>query len=260
MESPFELVNKNLICRESIPLDNQLARLDSLCTELFNPSTSNEKKKQVEHDLSCFPYLHDPWFNVFYYFQRSNNDYTKMYCLSILERKIVRNDDRGLVMDFRIGYRNFKWRYLLQNNSQLSVPIRNKLCKIMVIIAKQDWPARYPDFIENTMQLLVPDQSQNIANSFHTISLGLTLTNLAIEEFYSLSSYSFGSNRRTELTKLFEAHMPLMLHHFTSLLEQIISKHVNFVSATPPPSPSSSPNSESCSSLDKGNFNFYVCL
>lgn len=48
-------------------------------------------------------------------------------------------------------------KLLLSQHALLPFFIRNKLCKVIVDIGRQDWPMFYHDFFSNTLQ--VPEQS-----------------------------------------------------------------------------------------------------
>lgn len=236
----------------SPPVDEEtLSRLESLMNEFFYPNTSNERKRQIETILSEFSSMQNSWQASFLYFELSNNEYTKMFCLTVIET-FINQRWHTVPSDMRATFRNSLWNHLIEHHLQMTSPIRNKFCKIMVSIARFDWPYAYTDYMTNVLELLTPENVHNIAHSSSLILLSLNLLSMTVEELTSPSSnYHFSSNRQVELIKLVESNIPAMLHSLTALLELIISKQINFISATPPPSPTSSPPS-TFSNLNKG--------
>jgi len=134
------------------------------------------------------------------------------------------------------------WKYLLTNHQTVPQYIRNKAGKLLVNIARIDWPQFYPDFMQNILDLL---QSRN------TMSLALMLLKTAIEEL-TVSRDDLCAARKLELNKLLQLEIGRILLSLTNVMEVILDKHVNFLTATPPPSPTQSPNSESNVSFNKG--------
>jgi len=161
----------------------------------------------------------------------------------------------------RSTFRASVWTHLMEKHSLMSSPIRNKYCKTLVSIARFDWPYSWPDYLTNILELLTPETvHSNSAHSSSLILLSLNLLGMTVEELTSSSfNYHFSSNRQVELIKLVESNLSSMLHSLSSLLEMIIAKHINFISATPPPSPTSSPPS-SFTDLNKSKAFTHFCL
>ncbi|XP_017480179.1 PREDICTED: exportin-6-like [Rhagoletis zephyria] len=236
------------------PVDEEtLSRLESLMNEFFYPNTSNERKRQIESILSEFSSMPNSWQASFLYFELSSNEYTQMFCLTVIET-FINQRWHTVPSDMRATFRNSLWNHLMEHQAQMTNPIRNKFCKIMVSIARFDWPYAYADYMTNVLELLTPENVHNIAHSstHSLILLSLNLLGMTVEELTSPSCNNhFSSNRQVELIKLVESNLPAMLHSLTALLEVIISKQINFISATPPPSPTSSPSS-TFGNLNKG--------
>lgn len=232
--------------------EGTLSRLEDLLNEFFFPSTDNDRKRQIESILSDFSSLPNSWQMSFLYFERTNSEYTKMFCLTVIET-FINQRWHTISDDIRTNFRNSLWNHLIEKHCQMTNPIRNKYCKTIVSIVRFDWPYSYPDYLTNVLELLTPETVHNIAHSSNLILLSLNLLGMTVEELTSsTSNYHFSSNRQTELVKLIESNLPNMLHSLSSLLELIISKHINFISATPPPSPTNSPPS-SFNNINKAN-------
>lgn len=86
--------------------------------------------------------------------------------------------------------------------------IRNKLAKIIVDIARYDWPHFYQDFFANILHLLQSEKGQ---------LLGLILLRITSEEFMSPQS-NLTTYRKDELTRLLEQHIPQLLQILINIL------------------------------------------
>lgn len=214
-----------------------LASLESLINEFFVSITSNERKRQIEIILTEFSNAPNSWQMSFLYFERTTNEYTRMFCLTVIET-FINHRWHTLSNEIRNSFRSSLWKHLFENHAFITTAIRNKFCKILVTIARYDWPHQYPDFMSNILELLIPDPGQNILHSATLISWGLSLLGTTIEELTPNNFYNYYSNKN-ELIRLLQSNLPNMLQALTLLLESIISKHINYYSATPPPSPTS---------------------
>ena len=217
-----------------------LRSLEVLMNEFFHNSTTNERKRQIEVILNQFSKEDNCWEQCLQYLSQTDNEYTLMYCLSVLENQIsIKWHSLG---PEKCEKRLSVWNYLLTSNQSMPQFVRNKTAKLLVTIARIDWPNSYPDFMQNTLDLL---------QSKRTMSLALVLLKTTLEEL-SQPRDDVCAQRKAELNKLLEAEMPNILSSLTNLMELILDKHCNFLTATPPPSPSQSPNSESNTSFNKG--------
>jgi hypothetical protein len=235
------IINNNMNTKES------LRSLENLMNEFFHDSTTNERKRQIEQILNNFSKESHCWDECLSYLSETNNEYTAMYCLSVLENIIyIKWHSLGPEKsDLRLSI----WKYLLSNHHLVPQYITNKTAKLLVSIARIDWPQFYPDFMQNILDLL---QSRN------TMSLALMLLKTAIEEL-TISRDDLCAARKLELNKLLQSEMGRILLSLTNVMEVILDKHCNFLTATPPPSPTQSPNSESNVSFTKG-FYFFTSI
>ncbi|XP_054164812.1 exportin-6-A-like [Oppia nitens] len=216
-----------------------LRSLEVLLNEFFHESTTNDRKRQIEVILNEFSKQDNCWQQCLQYLSQTDNEYTLMYCLSVLENLIViKWHSFGAE---KSGRRHSIWNYLLSSNHSTPQYVRNKAAKLLVTIARIDWPNSYPDYMQNVLDLMQSKQNT---------SLALLLLNITIEEF-SQTRDDVSAQRKCELNKLLVSEIPHILHSLTNLMEQIIDKHCNFLTATPPPSPSQSPNSESNPTISK---------
>ena len=225
-----------------------LRSLEGLMNEFFHNSTTNERKRQIESILNEFSKQDNSWELCLQYLSQTDNEYTLMYCLSVLENLIViKWHSLGNEKSIK---RVSVWNYLLSNHQSMPQYLRNKSAKLLVTIARIDWPNSYPDFMQNILDLLQSKQ---------TVSLALILIKITIEEL-SQSRDDVCSERKAELNKQLLLEMPNILSCLTNLMELILDKHCNFLTATPPPSPSQSPNDESNSQINRGLYQNYNYL
>lgn len=101
--------------------------------------------------------------------------------------------------------------YLLEKGTTAPHYLRNKHAKLLVDIAKQDWPTHYPHFFTNILELLKNDQSRLI---------GLILLRTTSEEFMGPNS-SFNSARKTEITRLMQHYIPEVFAVLTGILQNL---------------------------------------
>lgn len=79
---------------------------------------------------------------------------------------------------FREDLKTVLYSYLIEKGIQSPYFIRRKYAKLLVAIAKQDWPSQYPNFLNNLLELLKSEPNQMI---------GLILLRTTSEEFVGLS-------------------------------------------------------------------------
>lgn len=208
-----------------------LRSLENLVSEFFHEATGNERKRQIEEIFATFARQEDSWRHCLAFLSETQSDLTMMYCLSVLEN-IVKPKWVRLTAE-RTHVRLSVWNFLLTRHRSVPYHIKNKVGKLVVSIAKIDWPHHYSDFMASILDLL---------NCRETMSLGFMLLQTAIEELTRGSDVC--AARRDELTRLMLCQIGPILAAITAVLEGILDKHVNFLTSTPPPSPTQSPNAE----------------
>ncbi|KAL0993693.1 hypothetical protein UPYG_G00111800 [Umbra pygmaea] len=147
----------------------------------------------------------------------------------------------GVASQDKMEIRSCLPKLMLAQHKAMPFFIRNKLCKVIVDIGRQDWPMFYHDFFTNTLQLI---QSPAMA------PLGLVLLKTTSEELASPRE-DLSVARKDELRKLLLEQIPTVLGLLTGILETIWDKH-SVTAATPPPSPTSGESAELLGSLLQG--------
>ena len=116
-----------------------------------------------------------------------------------------------LQVDEKLEIRNFIYNYLKDNNSTLSRLILNKGIKIIVNIAKRDWPLEWPELIPDLLKL---------NSSFDDLRLSFTIIKTINEEFTS-SREDINASRKIELKQLFLEYVPMIISRMMNLLDNI---------------------------------------
>uniref|UniRef100_A0AAR2KIS4 Importin N-terminal domain-containing protein n=1 Tax=Pygocentrus nattereri TaxID=42514 RepID=A0AAR2KIS4_PYGNA len=183
--------------------------------------------------LNSFAGQPGSWRHCLYFLSNSRNEYVMMYSLTVFEN-LVNKMWVGVASEDKAELRSCLPKLLLSQHTLLPFFIRNKLCKVIVDIGRQDWPMFYHDFFSNTLQLV---QSPSLA------PLGLVLLKMTSEELVCPRE-DLSVARKEELKKLLLEQIPTVLNLLTGILETVWDKHSVTVT-TPPPSPTSRETGES---------------
>ncbi|XP_056435867.1 exportin-6 [Gadus chalcogrammus] len=218
-----------------------LRALESLMTEFFHSCTTNERKREIEELLNNFAQQTGAWRHCLFFLSNTRNEYVMMYSLTVFEN-LVNKQWLGVASQDKMEIRNCLPKLLLAQHKVMPYFIRNKLCKVIVDIGRQDWPMFYHDFFTNILQLI---QSPGLA------SLGLVLLKTTSEEL-ACPREDLSVARRDELRKLLLEQVPTVLGLLTGILESYWDKH-NVMGTTPPPSPTSGEDVELLGSLFQGS-------
>lgn len=98
----------------------------------------------------------------------------------------------GLASQDKMEIRSCLPKLLLAQHKNVPYFIRNKLCKVIVDIGRQDWPMFYHDFFSNTLQVSPADvfsAFQKFSESFNEIFPALVLKICHIDYFL----FAFGA-------------------------------------------------------------------
>lgn len=76
-----------------------------------------------------------------------------MYSLTVFEN-LINKMWLGVPSQDKMEIRSCLPKLLLAHHKTLPYFIRNKLCKVIVDIGRQDWPMFYHDFFTNILQLI----------------------------------------------------------------------------------------------------------
>uniref|UniRef100_A0A671RZ54 Exportin-6-like n=1 Tax=Sinocyclocheilus anshuiensis TaxID=1608454 RepID=A0A671RZ54_9TELE len=196
-------------------------------TEFFHSCTTNDRKREIEELLNSFAGQPGSWRHCLYFLSNSRNEYVMMYSLTVFEN-LVNKMWVGVASEDKAELRSCLPKLLLSQHALLPFFIRNKLCKVIVDIGRQDWPMFYHDFFSNTLQLV---QSPSLA------PLGLVLLKMTSEELVCPRE-DLSVARKEELKKLLLDQIPTVLNLLTGILETVWDKH-SVTATTPPPSPTS---------------------
>ncbi|CAJ0957449.1 unnamed protein product [Ranitomeya imitator] len=214
-----------------------LRALESLMSEFFHTSTSNDRKREIEALLNNFAQQLGAWRFCFYFLSSSHNDYVLMYSLSVFEN-LINKMWLGVPSEEKMEIRGSLPKLLLSQHKALPGFICNKLCKVIVDMGRQDWPMFYHDFFTNILQLIQTPS---------TTPLGLIMLKTASEEL-ACPREDLSVARKEELRKLLLEQVPTVLGLLTGVLESIWDKH-SVTAATPPPSPTASDADDLLSNL-----------
>lgn len=206
--------------------NDMLAGLEHLLDEFYSPSTTNERKRNIEQQLNEFSLQRDSWKLCINFLKHSTNPFVSMYTLYQLENVISRQWN---LLDAS------EQHYLKQSvneftfalNSTMPNFIRNKVAKVSVEIAKHTWPKYYMEHYSVIMQLL---------HNEHAQLLGLILLRTTSEEILCPSSH-VSSNYKEALMTFCTEHIPQIFQILTEILDSLIHKKRHYATATPPPSP-----------------------
>ncbi|XP_077979557.1 exportin-6-like isoform X2 [Glandiceps talaboti] len=235
--------------------ESNLKALEALMTEFFAPSTTNERKREIEELLNNFSAQSGAWQHCFYFLAHTGNEYVMMYCLTVFEN-VINRTWIGVPMQDKLEIRNNLSKLLLSHHKTVPAFVRNKLVKVLVDIGRLDWPHYYPDFFTEIFHLIQQPSTQ---------ALGLIVLQTTSEEL-ACPREDLSVARKEELHSLLLQQVPTILSLLTGTLESVLDKHRQLVTtATPPPSPthgdsdSNSPTSHksfamfSTSPLQSGN-------
>uniref|UniRef100_A0A3P8WA05 Exportin 6 n=1 Tax=Cynoglossus semilaevis TaxID=244447 RepID=A0A3P8WA05_CYNSE len=221
--------------------ESSLRALENLMTEFFHNCTTNERKKEIEELLNNFAQQTGAWRHCLFFLSNTRNEYVMMYSLTVFEN-LVNKMWIGVASQDKMEIRTCLPKLLLAQHKTVPYFIRNKLCKVIVDIGRQDWPMFYHDFFTNTLQLI---QTPALAH------LGLVMLKTTSEEL-ACPREDLSVARKDELRKLLLDQVPAVLGLLTGILETYWDKH-SVIASTPPPSPTSGETVELLGSLFQGS-------
>ncbi|XP_014894762.1 exportin-6 [Poecilia latipinna] len=221
--------------------ESSLRALENLMTEFFHSCTTNERKREIEELLNNFAQQSGAWRHCLLFLSNTQNEYVMMYSLTVFEN-LVNKMWIGLASQDKMEIRSCLPKLLLAQHKSVPYFIRNKLCKVIVDIGRQDWPMFYHDFFTNTLQLI---QTPALA------PLGLVMLKTTSEEL-ACPREDLSVARKDELRKLLLEQVPTVLGLLTGILETYWDKH-SVIASTPPPSPTSRESVELLGSLFQGS-------
>ncbi|XP_065345250.1 exportin-6-A [Cloeon dipterum] len=204
--------------------DSDLKTLEALLDEFFSGAPAH-RQREIEQILLGFGSQRGSWSHCLNFLSRTTNQFVSMFCLTTIET-VVNRQWQGLPWEERVELKSALNAYTLQNHKQLPSFLRNKLVKLVVDIARHDWPHFYPDFFDTILQLV---------HSHDHTALGLVFALTASEELVSPRE-DLSSARKDELRRLLLLQVPNLFRALTAVLQRQLDRQKN-KTFTPPPSP-----------------------
>ncbi|KAF7269338.1 hypothetical protein GWI33_017631 [Rhynchophorus ferrugineus] len=208
--------------------NGSLVAIENLFEEFFNPCTSNLRKHEIEVQLSAIRTVPHLGKLCLYFITHTSSHYVTMFALQTLEAVI---SQQWFKTDWAVQdeIKSLLLYNLIYKGNNAPCFLRNKYAKLLVDIARIDWPTRYPNFFTNIIELLKSDDANQLT--------GLILLKTTCEEFMSINSTFENLNRKKELTRLLHSYIPIVFELLTNIIEKIGTKSKYTATATPPPSP-----------------------
>ncbi|KAJ3055169.1 Exportin-6 [Rhizophlyctis rosea] len=129
--------------------------LNSLLVEFFeNQRTSADRKREIEYNLANFKKQPDAlrvsrqWLE-----SPQTSPYVAFYALSIYEDLLCRWYDASVRAEDRADTRSFLFRVLTTSHQRFPPFVTNKLVKLVVDIAKKEFPHDWPDLMQQVYDL-----------------------------------------------------------------------------------------------------------
>ena len=213
---------------------SNLRALEGLMDEFFSAATSNSRKAEIEKILGSFSEQATAWKDCLYFLTSTSNQFVCMFSLTTLET-FIHQRWVGMFGADRAEIRRTLNSFLSQHHTTAPQFIRNKLVKLIVDIARSDWPHFYPEFFSQMMSLLAGGPGASTG-------LGLRMLLTSSEEL-GTPRQDISTSRAQELQKLMLAQLPAVSSSLVSLLEAGLGRESPSDSEdsdsmdTPPPPP-----------------------
>ncbi|GBG26767.1 Exportin-6 [Hondaea fermentalgiana] len=187
-----------------------IGELEQAVNRLFDPSTANDEKRRIENGLSQLRESAEGVELSCQILNDSKNEYAIWFACLSLEHVV---QTRWTSVTKRDEVRSFVMRYALrQHGGALPKYIVTKLAKVVVEMAKHDWPKRYPSFLQDIMSACAQSDET-------TSTAGLQILLLAIEEFALENSKAVvTSTRQKELRELLKRELPGIINIVSNVL------------------------------------------
>ncbi|VVC36178.1 Hypothetical protein CINCED_3A020396 [Cinara cedri] len=187
---------------------NEMTNYEMMLNEFYNPNSSNTVKLYMQEEFDKFGERDKCWVQCCYNLENSKNQYLLMFSLNILEMLINKKWDK-ITYKSQETLREAIFKHIVVKHNEYPKFMMSKMIKLLVDIARNDWPVRYPNFIDNIIQLLItPEQ----------VLLGLSFLLLSSEEFINPKEDLLG-NRKLELRVLFSKHIPKLFDILSDILK-----------------------------------------
>lgn len=194
-----------------------LQELSAILTEFYSTADAG-RQREIDGLLAEFKAHPESWRHAQYFLAsvgllqtEQSGQYVLFYATLIFEefvRRFWTEADEGSKAEIRGFLLQF-----LTSEAGASLPpfVFTKLAKVNVDVAKRDWPASYPAFMETVLAGLAGDEAGR--------SVGLALLRLTAEEFVSDRAADVPADRKAELKLLLSAQLPSILGLLFGLLD-----------------------------------------
>ncbi|TPX31556.1 hypothetical protein SmJEL517_g05143 [Synchytrium microbalum] len=199
----------------------------ALVLEFFlNPHTLPDRKAYIEQTLTEFKSRPDAYRLALPFLADTTDPHVAWFGLSVYEGCVSKwsQIDAGE----RRELRSLFWNKLTSNHNTMPPFLLNKMVKLVVDIAKQEFPNEDPDFFVNIYALQLP-----------SLSLCLTMLKIVAEEFSQSGRQDVPAARKRELDILLKQQVSNILAIAVDVLARIYqSLLVSSSTSTPAGSPS----------------------
>eukprot|EP01134_Creolimax_fragrantissima_P004057 CFRG4057T1 len=181
-----------------------LQSLEAVLAEFF-ACTNEERRRYLETGLLQFIRQPNSYEKCGEYLEQTNNPLVIYYCLLVYEEVVLRGWS-ALDASCRLKVRNFLLQYLKRKYSDISGYLRNKLVKVYVDLAKQEWPETYPHFLNDVLE-----QMPTVLVRFHIL-------NTLVEEIY-MDREDISIYRRRQLQTCLGVNIETFVGHTLTYLD-----------------------------------------
>ncbi|CAM9280671.1 unnamed protein product [Sphacelaria rigidula] len=182
-------------------------------SEFYSPTTTSERKKQLENSLHAFkalPNAHNSSLEIIVATgqRREQQDLFVLYFCGTVVESCMRRRWTSIPLEERLNVRKFLLQYLATSHESLPRWVFTKLGKALVDVGKTAWPHDDPNFMTDLQQM---------ASNPSTRVAGLELLSLTCEEFVRPDS-PLPHARKKELKASLVWAMPNVLHVLAEVL------------------------------------------
>ena len=134
---------------------SNLVGLEHLLSEFFHPNTETTANEEIQQLLDRFSEQDSAWSDSLYFLRNSRNNYVCMFASGTLESLIASKWVSAFTPTDKQQIRQGISELIYSNSpgggdfSHFPPYVLTKLAKLLVDIAKTDWPHFYPDFMTN---------------------------------------------------------------------------------------------------------------
>lgn len=150
--------------------NSTLVAVENLLDEFFSLCTSNTRKHEIEVHLSTIKAVPHLGNLCLYFITNTSSHYVTMFALQSLEvvwcnlktffyiwvvfQSVINQQWSKLEWSLQEEIKSLLQSNLILKSSSAPNFLRNKYVKLLVEIAKTDWPRRYPDFFDTVLHVI----------------------------------------------------------------------------------------------------------